>query len=251
MKLLINEAEAERVRAMFALYLQLKALRLVVAELRRRDWRNKRWWTRHGQDRGGYPFSKTSLHLLLTNVLYVGKSKYRDEVHPGEHPAIVDQTTWHQVQELLRLTGRGDGARQRSGALLKGLLHCRRCGRAMTPAHSTKNGGRRYRYYVCTGAQKQGWHTCPNPSVVAAAMEQVVCDQLRQHSQQDAVVQALLGPTWQGRELTEQARLLGLVIARVDYEGGNQDDAGRLAITLHADGWRRLAQELQGAGDLP
>jgi site-specific DNA recombinase len=109
-----------------------------------------------GQERGGYPFSTTSLHLLLTNVLYVGTNKYRDEVHPGEHPAIVDEMPWHKVQELLQLMGRRDGARQRSNALMKGLLYCRPCGRAMTPAQCTKNGTRRYRYYVCTGAQKRG-----------------------------------------------------------------------------------------------
>src|SRR5262245_29334562 len=178
-KLVINDAEADQVRAIFELYVQRHALRAVVEELHRRGWRNKRWRTRQGQERGGYPFSKTSLHLLLTNVLYIGQSKYRHEVHQGEHPPIVDATTWYKVQELLGAQRRSHELRQHSGALLRGLLFCRPCGRAMTPAHSTKNK-RRYRYYTCTGAQKRGWHTCVHPSVSAAAMEQVVCQQLQQ-----------------------------------------------------------------------
>jgi hypothetical protein len=193
-----------------------------------------------------YPFSKTSVHLLLTNVLYAGNITYRDEVHPGEHPAIVDEGLWQQAQDFLRLQRRAREERNLSGALLKGLLYCRPCGRAMTPAHSSKSRGRRYRYYTCTGAQKLGWHTCPNPSVAATAMEQIVCEHLGQLGHQEPSVQALLGPTWPAREPAAQARLLGLLVARVDYAGGSQDGEGKLAITLQPDGLQRLAQALKG-----
>jgi hypothetical protein len=115
----------------------------------------------------------------------------------------------------------------------------------MTPAHSTKNGGRRYRYYVCTGAQKLGWLTCPNPSVAAAPMEQLVLEQLLSADQ--ALVPVLLSSSWHGRERSEQARLLGLLIERVDYDGGaGGDGAGRLAVTLRAEGSQHLAEELSG-----
>src|SRR5262249_10483997 len=102
MKLVINEEEAKRVRAIFEVYAQRQSLGEVVEERQRRGWRKKRGRTRQGQERGGYLFSKTSVHLLLTNVLYVGKISYRSEVHPGEQPAIVDQGLWQQVQDLLR-----------------------------------------------------------------------------------------------------------------------------------------------------
>jgi hypothetical protein len=157
----------------------------------------------------------------------------------------VDEKTWHQVQKLLRMQRHSDELRRLSGALLKGLLFCRGCGRAMTPAHCTKSGARRYRYYVCTGAQKRGWHTCPSPSVSAAAMEEVVCEQLLQLGHEHAAVQALLGPTWQTREPSEQARLLRLVLERVDYSAGS-DGEGKLAITLQPHTSERLAKELRG-----
>src|SRR5262249_21038180 len=45
--------------------------------------------------------------------------------------------------------------------------------------HTTKNGSKRYRYYVCSGAQKRGWHTCPSKSIPAAEIEQFVVDQIK------------------------------------------------------------------------
>jgi site-specific DNA recombinase len=77
------------VRAIFALYLEHQALLPVVQELARRGWVGKRWQTRHGRPRGGRPFDKTSLYRLLTNVLYVGKVRYKDEVHDGEKASAI------------------------------------------------------------------------------------------------------------------------------------------------------------------
>jgi len=43
----------------------------------------------------------------------------------------------------------------------------------------TSQGNRRYRYYTCYAAQKQGWHACPSKSVPAEEIERFVVDQIR------------------------------------------------------------------------
>jgi site-specific DNA recombinase len=118
---------------------------------------------------------------LLINIAYVGKVRYKDEVHAGEHPAIVDPGVFQRVQEALRRNAQTGGApvRNKFGALLKGLLRCTPCGCAMTPCHTTKNGTKRYRYYTCSGAQKRGWHTCPSKSIPAAEVEQFVVERIK------------------------------------------------------------------------
>jgi site-specific DNA recombinase len=123
-KLVVNEDEAEQVRAIFQLYLEYQALLPVVQELERRGLVNKRWTTRKGRERGGKPFTKTKLHRLLTNVTYSGKIKYKNEVYDGEHAAIVEPEVWQRVQALLQRNGRTGGAlvRNKFGAILKGLL---------------------------------------------------------------------------------------------------------------------------------
>jgi len=62
----------------------------------------------------------------------------------------------------------------------------------MTPSHSTKNGTKRYRYYVCVNAQKRGAAVCPSRSVPAAQVEQVVVAQVRRACQDPALLPATI-----------------------------------------------------------
>lgn len=90
--------------------------------------------TSKGVQRGGRPFDRNSLWNLLTNPVYAGRVKYKDEVHPGEHAAIIDVSVWERVQRMLRSGGRtgGNPVGNRHRALLNGLLHCGPCDRPMT-----------------------------------------------------------------------------------------------------------------------
>ena len=207
-KRVVNAVEAKRVRAIFQLYLEHPGLVPVVRELERRGWTTKRWTTGKGHVRGGQSFTKTALRQLLTNVVYIGKLRYREEVHEGEHEAIVDPAVWQRVQEQLR-SRRLKRATSRSSALLGGLVRCAACERAMCPAFAANQEGRRYHYYVCTNAQKRGWDVCPSKSVSAATLETLVVEQLRQHG--------LLpnGPA----EADEQASLVRARVEQVGYDG--------------------------------
>ena len=189
-KLAVNEDEAVKVRAIFDLYLKHEGLVSVVQELDRRGWHNKRWTTRKGHERGGKQFTKTSLHKLLTNVVYAGNIKYKTEVHNGEHVGIVPPQTWQRAQTILKRNGVSGGAlvRNKFGAILKGLVRCVPCDRAMIPSHTTRKDSRRYRYYVCSGAQKMGWGSCPSKAVPAAQLEKLILDQIRSVGKDPTVV---------------------------------------------------------------
>jgi len=205
-RLLVNPVEAQRVQAVFDLYLKHGALLATVRELNARGWTSKRWTTRKGHEQGGEPFTKNRLYRLLTSVLYVGKQTYRDEVHQGEQPAIVDADVWRQAQELLRRNGREGGHRQRNkyGALLRGLLVCEPCRSAMVHTFTAK-GNRRYRYYVCSNAQQKGWAACPTKSVPAAEMERFVIEHLRRvGADGDLVARTVQEVGCQVREATDR-----------------------------------------------
>lgn len=114
----------------------------MVQELERRGWANKRWTTRAGKERGGQPFTRTNLYRLLTNVAYVGQVRYKDKVHQGEHPTVVDPGVFRRVQALLRRNGNTGEApvRNQFGALLKGLLRYVPCGCGRTTRAACRMG---------------------------------------------------------------------------------------------------------------
>src|SRR5215471_12043749 len=226
-KLVVNEVEAVMVRAIFALYLQHRGLLPVLAELARRGWSTKQTRTKEGHVHGGRPFTRSSLYRLLTNVTYIGQVRYRNEIYPGEQPSILDPKTWQEVQALLAQNGSGRMGTERipSEALLQGLLFCRPCGCAMTPAQVSR-GNRRYRYYTCSAAQRKGWHTCPSKSLPAAAVERYVLEQIA--SRMPGGRGQVQSSATEGH--SDQRQSLRDRVARIDYDG----TTGEMAITLNA-----------------
>jgi site-specific DNA recombinase len=201
-KLVVNETEAAMVRQIFELYLEKQSALAVVKELEHRGWRTKQWTTRKETVRGGRPFNRNSLYELLTNNVYLGKVRYKDEVHPGEHQAIVDVEVFNQVQMLLQRNGRNGGktVRNKHGALLRNLLHCTACNCGMSHSYTTK-GSRLYRYYVCNSAQKRGWEVCPSPSIPAGDIDRFVVDQIKEIGRDPILLDAVLK---QARESAEK-----------------------------------------------
>ena len=259
-KLVIHESEAKQVRTIFALYLQRRSLRRVVEDIERRGWRTKRWQTRQGKQRGGRPFTKSTMHYLLTNVAYIGKVRYKEEAHPGAHQPIIDAETFHKVQRLLGEQDPCDAAtKHRSDALLKGLLFCRNCRHAMTPAHSIARG-KKYRYYVCTTKQKRGTQACPSRALPAAILEDKIIDQLRTFAADPILWHSHLACLLQTRtdlatlaaeqaalqqnlvQLQQEMRRLGQRLAKGNSTGA--DDISRLAALREqiATGERRAAE---------
>ncbi len=179
-RLAINAQEAARVREIFQLYLSLGSLLPVVEELERRGWQNKEWRTKKGRTTGGRLFDKGTLYSMLTNPLYIGKIRHKTDVYQGVHDSVVDAEVFEKVQATLQRNGRSGGVqvRNRHGALLKGLLHCQGCNRAMTHSFTCK-GEKRYRYYTCTKAIKSGRKACGSGSLPASEIERVVIDQIR------------------------------------------------------------------------
>jgi site-specific DNA recombinase len=146
-KLIVVEEEAEQVRAIFRRYLALGSIGLLIVDLHSRGVRPR---SRIGPDGAAiHPthFMVGPLAHLLKNRFYIGEVAYRGEVHPGEHPPIVDRLLFEAVQERLKekaVTRRT--FRTQSPAFLMGLLYDDR-GNRMSPSHANKKGVR-YRYYV-------------------------------------------------------------------------------------------------------
>src|SRR5256885_16586580 len=162
--LIINPAEAETVRRIFALYRELGCVRRVKEEADRLGLRTKCSTTAKGTERGGKPFSRGHLYTLLSNPIYAGQIAHKGELHPGQQPALIDDESWSAVRDQLA-TNTSDHRRRVKAAEptpLTGLLVDAQ-GERLTPSHAVKKG-RRYRYYVSAALitdagtdRAQGW----------------------------------------------------------------------------------------------
>jgi site-specific DNA recombinase len=160
--LIINEAEAETVRTLFRLYLELGTVRRVKEAADRLGLRTK---IRKGAHlRGDRPLSRGHIYKLLSNPLYVGRIAHRGKLYHGQHPPIIDPETWDRAQTSLAAHTRERSVRVSDSSPLMGKLFDD-TGAPLTPTHARK-AGRRYRYYVSrhlitrsgkSDAQTNGW----------------------------------------------------------------------------------------------
>src|ERR1035437_9648826 len=214
-RLVVNEEEAERVRAIFALFEEHRLVLPTLAEIEQRGWKLKSWTRKAGQFRPGGPFALNSLRRLLTNILYTGAIRHQGQSYPGEHAAILAPGTWERVQNLIThpaAFARGR-SRNKHRALLSGLLHCESCAARMVYSYSGKND-RRYPYYVCLNAQRRGWAACPAKSLSARGIEESVLGQIReaQHGIFDSA-------EWERMDRTQQVEAIQTIVERIGYDG--------------------------------
>jgi site-specific DNA recombinase len=180
-RLIVNEAEAEQVRTIYSRYTALGSVAALQADLEARGIRSKRWRTQAGLWRGGAAFSRGALYTLLQNRVYLGEAVHKGTAYPGEHSAIVPADLWGAINSHLAANRheRAGGARVGSRHLLSGLLYDDR-GNAMTPTHTKKAGGQRYRYYVSQALlQGRSEEAGSVPRVSASEIEALVNRQLR------------------------------------------------------------------------
>ena len=119
-RLVVNNEEAERVRAVFALYLEYRTADQVLAALQAQNWTNKRWTAKPVTAEAQKPITKVTLLRLLSNVLYIGQVRYAGKTYPGEQASIVEESIWREAQKLLaqertrKLSCRAEKARRKT-----------------------------------------------------------------------------------------------------------------------------------------
>jgi site-specific DNA recombinase len=176
----INDREAELVREIFDLYSKERSALLVASILNGKGYTTKQFTRKSGAFYGGIPFNKPNINYILNNIIYAGKVRYADQVYQGVHEAIISEETFNKTQEILATNRVRRQAQKNSEivSLLNHFLRCKHCNKIMFQTYTLK-GDKKYRYYVCNGAQKRGYKECPTRSVNAQAIEDAVIANLR------------------------------------------------------------------------
>ena len=250
-KLVVNEAEAATVQTIFQRFLRVGSMTKLTLALLSESMRTK----------GGKPVDKGYLYRILNNRVYLGDAVHKGIAYPGEHAAIVEQSLWDRVHEIIGESPRKRAmhTRAQTPALLRGLIFGP-TGAAMTPSHTRRNG-KLYRYYVSTDVLKRDGKACPIRRVSAGEIETAVIDQLRGLLRAPEIVvrtwraarqvlgeiseaevrEALerLDPLWNELFPAEQARIVQLLVERVDVRLDGAD------IRLRTEGLTKLAEDLR------
>jgi site-specific DNA recombinase len=214
-KLVVNDAEARTVVDIYRRYLALKSVHALKDELAGAGIRSKRRRRPDGTTYGGQKLSRGALYLMLQNRIYRGEITHKGSSYLGEHPAIIDQPLWDEVQSALakNRVERATGVRAKHRSLLAGMVFDEASER-LTPTYSVKKGTR-YRYYVSisliTGAgrdRRSGWR------IPAGNLEGMVINRLRTFLADAAAILDALGneshgsgqsqPVERGRQLANE-----------------------------------------------
>ncbi|MEJ6783696.1 recombinase family protein [Aminobacter sp. Piv2-1] len=185
-KLIIKQPEAGFVRGLFERYVQLRSVPALVAEVNRQADS-----VAQTQDDCAVPFTRQMhagmVYKMLANPLYIGKLRHHDNVHDGEHEAIVDNDLFDKVQELMALGAvRAKGSSVRPDThLLSGIVFDE-TGDRLRPTHAT-NHGKRYRYYISSRLlpkdrrDEGGWRVPASEleNVVRSFTKRLLSDQIK------------------------------------------------------------------------
>ena len=150
------------------------------------------------------------VHRILTRRTYRGEHEFNKrtktkELKPVSEivtvpvPPIIDRETFDAVQKLLKARHpRVTPSAVISGpTMLTGLIHCARCGGAMTIR--TGKGGR-YSYYACSMKARQGPTACEGMAVPMDKLDGLVADHLEQQLLQPERLETILAAALDRRE---------------------------------------------------
>ncbi len=175
----IEPQGAALIKLIYEQYLAIGDVRRLKLHLDRQGIRSPVSTSIAGRCYGGVYLGRGQLYRLLSNPIYLGKIVHKEQIFPGQHPAIIDQNLWDRVQAKLSSNLQGHKLRQStpSDSLLTGLVFDDENHR-LVPSHSQKHS-KRYRYYLSKPLVTQSRGDAPKGlRIPADDLEKVVIDEL-------------------------------------------------------------------------
>jgi len=182
-KLVVNPREAEIVRHIFRRFVELRSMAKLRKDLEQSGIVSKRRVSKDGSDAGGMNFTWHPLHKILTNPLYKGIIRHRDQFYPGQHPPIIGEALFDEVQALVKQVAAAEQTRRAMAypSLLKGIIFDMAGDRLYT--RFTPRKSRKYHYYISRSlaSKKVVRDTATQIRISAPLLERYVITVLAEH----------------------------------------------------------------------
>lgn len=131
--LVIDEPEARKVKLIYDVYEMKHSVSEVQKVLKEKGYERRRF---------------TTIRQILSNSLYIGQVKYRDECFEGVHEPIISKEQFERVQKLLSLQPKGKNFGKNRESLFGGLITCGWCGENYTTYSYRVENKTKGDYYV-------------------------------------------------------------------------------------------------------
>lgn len=136
--LIVDEPEAIKVRRIFDLYEKNHSITTIQKILKEEGYKSRRFFT---------------IRQILSNRLYIGKVRYRENEYEGVHEPLITEEQFNRVQAIFASKPPGKNAGKARESLFSTLITCGVCGEAyMTYSYKVKNkkkGDYYVRSYLC------------------------------------------------------------------------------------------------------
>jgi len=184
-KIILDEELAPKVRMIWEMAADNKSLMAIGRELESRGIKSPK----------GNSWRKQSLLTIIKNPFYKGYVKWAQEMHKGQHEALVDSELWEKANRILVAKMPGHRFTQKPKTYifyLEGLMKCGKCGSSMITTHSIGQRKGKFHYYIC-GRRKQGLG-CDSSAIPAKTFDEALVKYFRDAStDRDVILKAIEG----------------------------------------------------------
>jgi DNA invertase Pin-like site-specific DNA recombinase len=196
--------------------------------------------------------TRDRLRGMMSNPLYAGMIRHKEELFPGNHPPAVDETTFERAQARLRRQAKDHAAREPKNWPLGGIARHGGCeGRGSLRTHTVKRNGHTYYYARCSDCAKSSMN-------LASVEASVICGLATVAHALDAILTANPDygiPSDEGSTLEEARAGLAEAKARVKKLGRliaddalDADDPEYLAGVRERDAYQSAVEKLSTQG---
>lgn len=204
----IDKTEAPIIRQIYEMYAELGSVRAVTEQAEALGFKTRLTTLSDGRTKGGKAFTRGHIYQILTNPIYAGRIRHKEQVFEGQHEAIIDPPHWEEVQQRLKdqaARERTVGNGRHSSPLASKLFDD--TDDKLTPSHTSKNG-KRIRYYISrrlvTGIKKNNADAWRLP---ASALEDGIGQIIARHISKPSFLMELVKDIAAGEVETMTAKL--------------------------------------------
>lgn len=191
----INEYEAMQVRKVFELRAQGYGNRQIESYMLEHGYKHK------GRNGGtaAYLWYASTVRRVLTNKIYIGLIKHKDEYYQGEHEPIIDEELFYSIQpELQAASAKHSYSKgpNKYKSLLGGILYCGNCGGKYAHGENTPRNPERNAkigYYGCYSRSKRVKRmivdpTCKNKNWRMVDLDNIVIEEIKKLKYTDGYI---------------------------------------------------------------